>query len=146
MKKCERCSNKHDGMYGSGRFCSEFCARARTQTEETRKRIGKTLTKTIGKKKKIIVLSDLSTRTISKVFNRLKKFENIGCSRCGWKEGTCDVHHINGRKIDNFKSHDNLSYICPNCHRLVHNKIIDKNELISIKEQIGDKWRKYYYG
>ena len=26
MKKCEICNNKHDGSYGSGRFCSKQCA------------------------------------------------------------------------------------------------------------------------
>lgn len=28
MKKCERCNQKHDGFYGSGRFCSQKCARS----------------------------------------------------------------------------------------------------------------------
>jgi len=30
MPKCERCGNKHDGTYGSGRFCSKSCSQART--------------------------------------------------------------------------------------------------------------------
>jgi hypothetical protein len=26
--KCEKCNKDHDGSYGSGRFCSNFCARS----------------------------------------------------------------------------------------------------------------------
>ena len=26
--KCENCGNEHDGLYGSGRFCSEHCRRS----------------------------------------------------------------------------------------------------------------------
>lgn len=36
---CERCGKVHDGTYGSGRFCSSFCAHARKQTEKTKRRI-----------------------------------------------------------------------------------------------------------
>lgn len=28
MKKCELCGGAHDGSYGSGRFCSQTCARS----------------------------------------------------------------------------------------------------------------------
>ncbi len=28
MNKCENCNIEHDGSYGSGRFCSKFCARS----------------------------------------------------------------------------------------------------------------------
>ena len=27
-KICENCGKEHDGFYGSGRFCSSFCARS----------------------------------------------------------------------------------------------------------------------
>lgn len=40
---------------------------------------------------------DVSKRTISKILKRL----DIGCCICGWKEASCDIHHINGRKIEN---------------------------------------------
>ena len=145
IKKCERCNCEHNGSFGSGRYCSDFCSRSRKQTEETKRKIGKALYKKKSKKKKIKYISDLSSRTITKVFNRLRKFENIGCSRCGWNKSTCDMHHINGRKIPDWKNHDNISYLCPNCHRLVHTKLVPKEELISITKQIGDKWKEYYY-
>lgn len=31
MKTCERCNKKHDGKYGSGRFCSSLCSHTRLQ-------------------------------------------------------------------------------------------------------------------
>ena len=33
--KCERCGKDHDGLYGSGRFCSRSCANARVFSEQT---------------------------------------------------------------------------------------------------------------
>jgi len=65
--------------------------------------------------------------------NEINKCKAYGCSRCGWKEGTCDIHHINGRKVDNFDELWNLSYLCPNCHRIAHNDGFDP---ISIEDQV----------
>ena len=85
---------------------------------------------------------DLSSRTKIKVIQRLK----IGCARCGWNDAMCDVHHIKGKKVNNCHHHSNLSYLCPNCHRLVHVGIIPSEELITFEEQVQDEWKKYYYG
>ena len=36
-----------------------------------------------------------------------------------------EIHHINGREIDNYNHKDNLTNICPNCHNEIHHgKII----------------------
>lgn len=35
---CEKCGKEHDASYGSGRFCSEHCARARTFSEESKRK------------------------------------------------------------------------------------------------------------
>lgn len=83
---------------------------------------------------------DLSKRTVSKIIKRMK----IGCSNCGWDIATGDIHHINGRKIENCDNHGNLTYLCPNCHRLVHSKKIDKKSLISLENFVGDKWKEFY--
>lgn len=40
MKQCENCSIEHDRSYGSGRFCSEKCARG-FSTKDKRKEINK---------------------------------------------------------------------------------------------------------
>jgi len=84
---------------------------------------------------------ELSKRTIAKILKRL----GIGCSYCGYDKTTGDIHHINGRKTEDADNHSNLSYLCPNCHREVHRGLIDSKELITLKEQINDRWLEYYY-
>ncbi len=85
---------------------------------------------------------DLSKRTISKIIKRL----DLKCSRCGWDEGVCDIHHINPKNNGGTDDHTNLTYICPNCHRLAHMGKILSNELITLDIYIGDKWKDFYYG
>jgi hypothetical protein len=91
-------------------------------------------------------LYELSTRTISKILERLRVEQNIGCSNCGWKESISDIHHINGRKILNCHNHSNLCYLCPNCHRMAGKNLIDKSKLISLDKFIGDLWKQFYFG
>lgn len=61
----------------------------------------------------------------------IRKTSNISgtkkCDICGI-ETFLEIHHINGRKIDNYNDDFNLTDICPNCHSEVHNglKIIEK--------------------
>lgn len=92
--------------------------------------------------KRLDSLLDASSRTVRKVLKRLGR----GCSRCGWSEGVCDVHHIRGRRIANPNNHSNLSLLCPNCHRLVHEGQLKPEDLVSLTDYIGDDWKSYYYG
>ena len=84
----------------------------------------------------------LNNRTVGKILRRLK----IGCSVCGWDKCICDIHHINGRKIDDYDNHKNLTYVCPNCHRTMHNNLIQKEDIISLDNYVGEKWKDFYYG
>lgn len=43
MPICERCGAKHDGSFGSGRFCSRSCANARDHSDETKQKTSNTL-------------------------------------------------------------------------------------------------------
>lgn len=49
IKTCEVCSKQHDGSYGSGRFCSSFCAR-KFSTIYNRKETSEKARKTIKDK------------------------------------------------------------------------------------------------
>lgn len=50
MEKCENCNKEHNGLYGSGRFCSSKCARS-FSTKEKRKDINLRVSKKLlGKK------------------------------------------------------------------------------------------------
>ena len=82
---------------------------------------------------------DMSKRTTSKIIKRL----GVGCVCCGWDKGSCDIHHIIPRSKGGSDSNDNLTLICPNCHRLAHEGKI--TEFVSFDTQIGDEWRKYYF-
>ena len=95
-----------------------------------------------GKHKKPKSLLDVSKRTVSKICKRL----NLCCSRCGWDKDVCDIHHIISRKDGGSDRHSNLSYLCPNCHRLAGNLKVPAKDLITLEEYIGDRWLNYYYG
>lgn len=88
-------------------------------------------------------LWDCSPRTITTILRRLNKMK---CSFCGWNRGTCDLHHIRGRKIENPHAHTNLTLVCPNCHRLVHENKILPHELITLDDFLGEEWKSAYFG
>ncbi len=156
--KCENCGNVHGGNYGSGRFCSIKCARG-FSTKSKRKEINEKVSlkmrdSEIIKQRKIqkkhasyireteaTSLIDLSSRTARKILERM----SLGCSVCGWSEAYCDLHHIVEKKNGGSNGHNNIAYICPNCHRKIHSKIIKPEELISLEDYIGDDWKKFYY-
>lgn len=99
---------------------------------------------TVGKYKGTSIESilDVSKRTASKILKRL----NIGCCICGWKEASCDIHHINGRKIENPNGHWNLTCVCPNHHRMYHNNKLKKEDFIPLAKYFPEDWKKKYYG
>ena len=81
----------------------------------------------------------LSGRTIAKIIKRL----NLGCSSCGWDKAVGDIHHIVQRSKGGTDDHTNLTYLCPNCHRIAHEHKIEK--FVTLKDYIGDRWIDYYY-
>lgn len=111
------------------KFCTKKCANKHKMKRPERR-------------KKILSIYDLSTRTISKILKRIGK----GCCVCGWDKSSCDLHHIKGRKIENPNSHDNLTLLCPNCHRLFHDKKILEDDIIPLSRYLGDDWLQFYYG
>ena len=80
---------------------------------------------------------DMSSRTRSKVIKRMK----LGCFNCGWDKAHCDIHHIVPSSAGGLDSHDNLTVLCPNCHRLAHENKITK--FVSFEEKIGDGWKAF---
>lgn len=84
----------------------------------------------------------LSRRTVTKILARLK----ASCFSCGWDKTTCDVHHILPVSKGGNDDHSNLTYICPNCHRLVHKGFIDSTSLKTLEQVFGNSWKELYYG
>lgn len=171
-KKCVNCDNVFQTLDPRTKFCSKSCSskynnsggRKNPISEDTKIKISVSMKlfrknnplteeeKNVrklgainaakGKNENPETILKLSKRTVSKIFNRL----GVGCSFCGWDETICDIHHINGRKIKNADSHENLTYLCPNCHRKCHKGLIEKEQLINLQVFIGDKWKEFYYG
>ena len=70
--KCENCGIEHDGIYGSGRFCSEKCARGFT-TKFNRDEISRKVSLTLGgkgilKEKNCLYCGALLTKKNAKKF------------------------------------------------------------------------------
>jgi len=87
----------------------------------------------------------MSTRTIQKVMKRI----GAKCALCGWNESSCDIHHVFGRKIENAHALNNLIILCPNHHRLVHNRALAHKWWVgkTMLDLIGqDALDKAYYG
>ena len=82
----------------------------------------------------------LSTRTRTKILDRMK----MCCSLCGWSQSTVDLHHIKPRKNGGPDTMDNITPICPNCHRMVHNGLIESDILLSFTDLYGDDWKSMY--
>ncbi len=83
-------------------------------------------------------LLQASKRTVAKVIKRL----DLGCFECGWKVCPCDLHHIIPQSKGGDDSHENLTYLCPNCHRMAHTGLLTKFR--TMKEVVGDSWKQYY--
>ena len=93
-------------------------------------------------------LLEVSKRTISKVLRRM----DLPCSCCGFHISgvILDIHHIKPRAKGGTDDMSNLTYICPNCHRVAHTdtSLLTK-PLVSIEEQLKNankNWQDYYYG
>jgi len=50
------------------------------------------------------------------------RFYGSDCQRCGWNEARCDVHHRIPKSEGGLNIMSNAIVLCPNCHRLVHEK------------------------
>ena len=162
MKDCEQCGKEHDGKFGSGKFCSRGCANKRSITGEKCRKTSETLKRKYANGEikvwnkgicspntavykrnieEVKSILDMSKRTTEKVLRRLK----LPCSYCNWYiEGVvCDVYHIIPKSKGGSDLNNNLTYICPNCHRLASVGLI--NKFVTLEQQIGDEWKKYVF-
>ena len=56
------------------------------------------------------------------------------CQLCG-KNGYTDKHHIKSKGSSGDDVEENLIELCRKCHRLVHDGLIEKDELLKIKKR-----------
>jgi predicted HNH restriction endonuclease len=43
-------------------------------------------------------------------------------------------------------NHNNLSLLCPNCHRMAHEGKLKKENLKNLNSTLPDNWKESYYG
>lgn len=86
-------------------------------------------------------LYELSLKTVQKILKKAK----VKCVMCSWDRTSLDIHHIDGRKIDDPHNHKNLVCLCPNCHRLAGEKKIDK-KILREKSLFNTfiNWKEFY--
>ena len=150
--KCERCGIVMFEKFGTGRFCSRACANSRTHSEDTCKKISSTIQQTNEQLKDLKIKTGkklsqyrVSKKTLSKIIANM----DLPCSCCGahvpgvpW-----DLHHIIQRAAGGSDFADNLTYICPNCHRICHtNPELLPKQLISLDiflDSLDKNWQDY---
>ena len=146
---CEFCNSENDGLYGSGRFCSEKCARGYAtlnKREDINQRVSKKLKGKLHPRKNHIwtkeerkihsqkIKSVYEKRILNTPFEKLgrgaqKKFlfkmQDEKCARCKqffiWlgKPLMQELHHIDGD--DKNRTLKNSELLCPNCHSITDN-------------------------
>lgn len=165
---CELCNDNYTKKHSKRRFCSSICSnkygvnlketddkyaeyrkqrneklifinKQKANDENWSEKIGKATKKKNNKIPNNIF--DCSTRTRTKILKRL----GAKCCICSWNEGSCDVHHIKGRKIVNPHSHTNLTIMCPNHHRLFHEGKIKEEDITTFEQEFGNSWLDVYY-
>jgi len=129
------------------RFCSRKCANGRQHTREWNRKIKTGINTFFSNKgypytrrKNITSILELSRRSIIRV---IKQYD-LKCSLCGWDKHFGHFHHIKGKKVKGCNEHSNLSYVCPNCHTLIHAHKIMETEVIPLSAQLPENWFNSY--
>ena len=86
----------------------------------------------------------VSTRTVHKIIARA----SLSCSICNWNQATGDIHHITEVSEGGSNDMSNLIYVCPNCHRCIHQlgdrfKTKEELEKLSMKNTFPN-WLDFY--
>lgn len=105
QKNCSVCGKFFTSLAGNAKYCSDECASHNGTLNGYR---SGTATKKKWKKLK-------------------RRVDRSECYNCGWDEATCDLAHVTARKNGGEAHPNNLTVLCPNCHRLA-----DKTDKIDI--------------
>ena len=136
---CELCGKEHNGLYGSGRFCSEFCAKKFSRLhviERTKfvkcKKCGKTCEANIHCSNNYICKECNDKQKEESKFKCKINLKN-DCNTCLLKKfnfcnGTC-LNAISA-KIHNINKYFNLKYIGDD-EKLINELLIIQNKLIT---------------
>ena len=74
---------------------------------------------------------NLNPRNLMSPRDRLRyDFKGFSCSLCGWNKASCDLHRIIPGHEGGKYTKENISILCPNCHREVHKKMENKTNYL----------------
>jgi hypothetical protein len=134
-KFIEKKTDKHNRIKKTeeiNMFCSRSCAAKHNNKGNNRH--------SVIKREITNILTLWSRDILRDVLNKLNLDK---CSLCGTDDITCDIHHIKGRNIEDCDNHDNLTIVCPNCHRRIHENKIDNGKLIKLSSTMPINWKEY---
>ena len=139
MPQCLNCNKEFDfKRMTKNKYCGHICQQEFQRKEYIR------LWK-LGEKSGERGLGQTSLHVKRYLF---EKYNNT-CTCCGinsWnkKPIVLEVEHLDGDSTNN--KEENLTVLCPNCHRLVHENKIKTDEIKTLVETLPDNWRDSYYG
>lgn len=115
--ECEACGETFKSKAGNAKFCSSNCAQALNANNGYRKR---------------------ANRNSAEMKRIKRKVDRNQCYNCDWSKTTCDLCHIKPVKNGGDNTPDNLTVLCPNCHRLADNT--EKLDITSVPT-VADRCR-----
>jgi hypothetical protein len=141
--KCEKCGKEIDGKFGSGRFCSRFCANSRIHSEETKRKIGKSVNKYFDLQNKKIKYCKYcgSEKNKCKVFEVCKKYRifptlikyfGFDESKIGTKQIYEEYYRIRNLLIEDY--YDNKLSLPDLIKKYKHNNIRNFSKIINSLE------------
>ena len=108
---CKHCGQKFMSASKNTKYCSDSCKQKNYRARQ----------------------KSLSENGTS-IKNYYRIFENIPCELCQWDKTTRDLHHIIEVSNGGTNELSNLLCVCPNCHRMIHNNLVSKNDIQNIIE------------
>lgn len=103
MCKCENCGCEHDGSYGSGRFCSDFCARS-FSSKHLLNRKKKSICPICGKEFCSDIRSSSNTQCPECKRNRLKSRVCSICGRNYYSDTGCENDFCKNHNISQIRT------------------------------------------
>lgn len=109
---CKHCGREFMAASKTAKYCSDSCKQKNYRARQ----------------REVSVESNLCIKTLYDIF------ENIPCEICAWDKTTRDLHHIVEVAEGGQNEVNNIICVCPNCHRMIHNNLISKDDLYKIVE------------
>jgi ribosomal protein L37AE/L43A len=101
---CNNCDKDFESKNSTSKFCCTQCGI---------KFRGKSLNK-----------AEIGRSGLSRKIKQLSKNIIKSCFNCGWDKSICDIHHIIEKKDGGSDEINNLTVVCPNCHRMIHRNVL----------------------